>query len=114
MIFTIKERSVMLTQQEYSALAKQADDETSHPSSVTDMLEKPACQAIAHLGVEVLPFLFKDLEQGKSGRLWLMDLIQVILRGNGLPPVEVPDDLCGQTEEKRMFYVNYGYDHGRI
>ena len=104
----------MLAQQEYDALAQQADDQTTYLSFVTQMLQKPACQSVIQLGTEVLPFLFQDIKDGRFHCHWRMAAITTILEAALLPPVEISEQFRGKVREMERIYVEYGVTHQYI
>lgn len=101
----------MLTQPEYDELAKAADDQTG---ATKQIIQQPACQLITQQGTDVLPFLFKDIKEGRFHCHWRMAAIATILEAATLPPVEIPEEFRGKVREMEGFYVVYGVAHQYI
>jgi len=104
----------MSIENEYKDLAVRADSATKYHSSIPIMMGKLPVQEIVKLGAGVLPSLFNDLTNKKFGIGWRMAAIRAILENNGLPPVEIPDELRGRVVEMVRIHVEYGHDHGYI
>ncbi|OGZ18603.1 MAG: hypothetical protein A2Z68_01805 [Candidatus Nealsonbacteria bacterium RBG_13_38_11] len=98
----------------YEELAERATDDTRPYSFYTQTFRDSSVQAIIGMGISVLPFIFRDLDEAKGGVHWQMITVSQILYNNDLPPVEIPEEFRGDVPVMERIYVEYGRKHGWI
>ena len=89
--------------EQFQKLSEQWKDETQLISSETDLVLHPAYQRIIGLGMPVVPYLLRDLEQ--SGSRWFWALRNIL----GVNPVSFADR--GKHRKMVEAWVAWGREH---
>ena len=91
-------------EEQFHRLAAAWERATAHLSSMKAASEHPAYQEIIGLGIEVVPFLLRDLKQ--SERHWFIALQRI----TGANPI--PESAAGNISKMVEAWLQWGTEHG--